>query len=131
MIVVKKDNTSITSKEDLRNKVVGVQLGSGSEQVVDKLVGLKKISRYNYNPEAFLDLKHNRIDAVVVGYAYAINQKNFNNEYKIVEKIAPSELVVVMKKGKDSLTNDINMALTQLKENGTYDELVKKWLIVK
>lgn len=36
-----------------------------------------------------------------------------------------------MKKGKDSLTNDINMALTQLKENGTYDELVKKWLIVK
>lgn len=131
VIVVKKDNTSITSKEDLKDKVVGVQLGSGSEQVVDKLVGLKKISRYNYNPEAFLDLKHNRIDAVVVGYAYAINQKNFNNEYKIVEKIAPSELVVVMKKGKDSLTNDINMALTQLKENGTYDELVKKWLIVK
>lgn len=131
VIVVKKDNQEISSKEDLKNKTVGVQLGSGSEQVVDKLEGLKKVARYNYNPEAFLDLKHKRIDAVVVGYAYAINQKNFNEEYKIVGKLAPAELVVVMKKGQDKLTKDINMALKELKENGVYDKLVNKWLVVK
>ncbi|PPK61952.1 amino acid ABC transporter substrate-binding protein (PAAT family) [Malaciobacter marinus] len=131
VIVVKKQNDKITSKEDLKNKIVGVQLGSGSEQVVDKLEGLKKVARYNYNPEAFLDLKHERIDAVVVGYAYAVKQKNFKSEYKIVDKLAPSELVVVMRKDKDELTKQINMALTKLKSNGVYDKLVQKWLEVK
>lgn len=131
VIVIKKDNTTIQNKDDLKGKIVGVQLGSGSEQAVDKLEGLKKVARYNYNPEAFLDLKHKRVDAVVVGYAYAINQKEFKQEYKIVESIAPSELAVVMKKGEDSLTKDINQALNTLKENGIYDKLVEKWLVVK
>lgn len=131
VLVVKKDNDKIKSENDLLGKTVGVQLGSGSEQIVDKLKGLGKVARYNYNPEAFLDLKHNRIDAVVVGYAYAVEQKDFNNEYKTVANLAPSELVVVMKKGKDSLTEEINKALQTLKDNGTYDNLVKKWLAVK
>ena len=52
-------------------------------------------------------------------------------QYKIVESIAPSELAVVMKKGEDSLTKDINQALNTLKENGIYDKLVEKWLVVK
>ncbi|MGB5917615.1 ABC transporter substrate-binding protein [Arcobacter sp.] len=131
VLVVKKDDKSITSKTDLKGKSVGVQLGSGSEQIVDKLNDLGKVARYNYNPEAFLDLKHKRIDAVVVGYAYALTQKDFNNEYKIVDNLAPSQLVAVMKKGNDSLTKEINSALKTLKENGTYDKLVKKWLAVK
>lgn len=131
VVVVKKDNNSIKTKEDLKGKVVGVQLGSGSEQIVDKLTGLKRVARYNYNPEAFLDLKHQRIDAVVVGYAYATKQKNFKNEYKIVDKLAPAQLVAVMKKGQDKLTKDINMALEKLRANGVYDKLVQKWLEVK
>ncbi|DAB33160.1 MAG TPA: amino acid ABC transporter substrate-binding protein [Sulfurospirillum sp. UBA12182] len=131
VVVVKKSNNTIHSEKDLKGKKVGVQLGSGSEQVVDKLEGLGEVARYNYNPEAFLDLKQERIDAVVVGYAYALTQKNFKEEYKIVGTIAPSELVVVMKKGEDKLTQQINEALKTLKSNGTYDALVEKWLAVK
>ena len=130
VVVAKKDDTIKTPK-DLAGKSVGVQLGSGSEQVVDKLSGLGKVARYNYNPEAFLDLKHGRINAVVVGYAYAVTQKDFKNEYKIAGEIAPSELVVVMKKGEDELTKQVNQALATLKINGTYDALVQKWLAVK
>lgn len=131
VVVVKKEDKSILSKKDLQGKSVGVQLGSGCEQVVDKLKGLKKVARYNYNPEAFLDLKQKRIDAVVVGYAYALTQKNFHNEYKIVDTLSPAKLVVVMQKGQDTLTKQINEALKTLKANGVYDKLVKKWLAVK
>ena len=131
VIVVNKKNDTIKSKKDLVGKRVGVQLGSGSEQIVDKLKGLKQVARYNYNPEAFLDLKNGRIDAVVVGYTYAINQKDFKTQYKIIDKLAPAELVVVMKKGQDELTQQINHALDVLKKNGTYDALIQKWLAVK
>jgi len=131
VIVVKKTNTTILSEKDLKGKSVGVQLGSGSEQIVDKLEGLGKVARYNYNPEAFLDLKQKRIDAVVVGYAYALTQKNFDNEYKIIGTLAPAQLVAVMKKGRDELTKQINDALKTLKSNGVYDKLIQKWLAVK
>lgn len=131
IIVARKDDKRINSPKDLKDKVVGVQLGSGSEKVVDKLLGLKSISRYNYNPEIFLDLKHKRIDALVVGYAYAMTQKKFTQEYKLAGNLAPAELVIVMKKGDNELTNDINRALSELKADGTYDLLVKKWLKVK
>ena len=63
-----------SSVDDLRGKVVGVQMGSASEQVADKMESLKKVRHFNYNPEAFLDLQNKRIDALIVGYAYAVNQ---------------------------------------------------------
>jgi polar amino acid transport system substrate-binding protein len=91
VIVVKKQNDKITSKEDLKNKIVGVQLGSGSEQVVDKLEGLKKVARYNYNPEAFLDLKHERIekdkDELTKQINMALTKLKSNGVYdKLVQK---------------------------------------------
>lgn len=131
VIVVKKDNNTINSEADLQNKVIGVQLGSGSEQLVDKLKGLKEVKKYNYNPEAFLDLKNGRIDAVIVGYAYAVNQIKQDNSYKVVgNPIAKAEIVMVTPKGADSLTKKLNEALTAIRQQGIYDELIKKWLSV-
>lgn len=130
-IVVKDDNTGIKSVSDLKGKVVGVQMGSGSEQVVDKLKDLKEIKRYNYNPEAFIDLKNNRSDAVVVGYAYAVNQLKKEKGFKILDdKLEPTEIVVVMKSGEDILTSKVNDALKKIKEDGTYEKLLNKWLKV-
>lgn len=132
IIVVKKGNDTIKSKADLANKVVGVQLGSGSEQAVDKLTGLKEVKRYNYNPEAFLDLKNGRIDAVVVGYVYALTEIAKDESYEIInDAIDSSEIVIVSKAGGDALTSKLNEGLAKVKQSGKYDELVSKWLTVK
>lgn len=130
-IIVRENEDNIKSAAELKGKVVGVQLGSGSEQVVDKLTGLKKVRRYNYNNEAFIDLKNGRIDAVVVGYAYAVNQLPNYDGLKIIEKpLESADTVMVMKNGDNKLTQKINKALATLKDNGTYDQLVDKWLTV-
>lgn len=133
VIVVASDNTSIKGKDDLKGKVVGVQLGSGSEQLADKMKDLfKEIKRYNYNPEAFTDLKFKRIDAIVVGYAYAVNQIKADPSYKVVgEPLAEAEIVVVMPKGADELTGKVNQALAAMKEDGTYKKIHDKWLAVQ
>ena len=70
-----------------------MQLGSGSEQLADSLKEMfKEIRKYNYNPEAFTDLKVGRIDAVLVGYAYAVNQMKADPSFKIVgEPLAQAE----------------------------------------
>lgn len=129
IIVVNKDNTDIKTKDDLKGKVVGVQTQTSSEQAVEKIAGIKEIKRYNRNPEAFIDLKNKRIDAVVVGYAYAVADKQNLSDLKIInDPVDSCNIVMVMKKGSDTLTSKINEALEKIKSNGKYDEAVKKWL---
>jgi len=130
IIVVKKDNDSIKTAEDLKGKVVGVQTATSSEQAVDSLTGLKEVRRYNRNPEAFIDLENDRIDAVVVGYAYAATQLKNKSELKIINTPVgeTSEIVMITKKGADELTAKLNEALAAVKANGEYDKAYDKWL---
>ena len=131
VIVVKEGNDTIQSVDDLEDKTIGVQLGSGSEQIADRLEGLKEIKRYNYNPEAFIDLKNERIDAIVVGEAYAINHIKASGGFEIVNTpLESAEIVMVMRSGEDALTTALNDALKTVKENGSYDEAIDKWLSV-
>ncbi len=129
VMVVDAENKDIKTVADLQGKTVGVQLGSGSELVVDAMTGFKDVKRYNYNPEAFLDLKNGRIDALVVGYAYAVNQIKEDPAYKVVgAPLAEAETVVVMRKGADALTAKINEALATIRKNGAYDKAHATWL---
>ena len=133
VIVVRKDDTAIQGRADLQDKIVGVQVGSGSEQLADSMKEqFKEIKRYNYNPEAFTDLKFKRIDAVLVGYAYVVQQMKTDPSYKIVgEPLAQAEIVVVLPKGADTLTAELNSALKKIKENGTYQQIKETWLSVE
>ncbi|MCG8564620.1 MAG: ABC transporter substrate-binding protein [Desulfobacterales bacterium] len=130
VIVVKQSNTSLKTQGDLKGKIVGVQVGSGSEQIADKMVDqFKAVKRYNYNPEAFTDLAHGRIDAVIVGYAYAVTQIKKTPAFKVVGKpLHKAEIVMVMKNGADQLTHRVNRALAAIRADGTYDALLNKWL---
>ncbi|MGD9505637.1 MAG: ABC transporter substrate-binding protein [Syntrophobacteraceae bacterium] len=133
VIVVRKDETAIKGMGDLKGKVVGVQLGSGSEQSAEQMKdAFKEIKRYNYNPEAFTDLKFKRVDAVIVGYAYAVTQMKTDPSYKIVgEPISEAEIVMVMPKGADALTAKVNEGLAAVKSDGTGQKLEDKWLKVE
>lgn len=133
VIVVRKDEEAIKGKEDLKGKIVGVQLGSGSEQLADQMKDtFKEIKRYNYNPEAFTDLKFKRIDAIIVGYAYAVNQIKTDPSYKVVgPPLAEAEIVMVMPRGSEELTQKVNAALAALKADGTYQKIHDKWLKIE
>jgi polar amino acid transport system substrate-binding protein len=133
--VARKGETRIRGKADLPGKIVGVQMGSGSEQLVDKMladgVAFAEVKRYNYNPEAFLDLKAKRIDALVVGYAYAVNQIKKDPSYAVVgDPLAEAEIVMVMPKGADELAGALNTALAAIRADGTYATIHDRWLKV-
>ncbi len=133
IIVTKTDNQSITSKEALAGKVIGVQANCTSEVAVDSLkdmgIEAKEIKRYNRNQEALVDLKNGRVDAVVVGIAYAATQVKGNPDLKIINDAVRSvDVVAVTDKGAAALTEKLNAAIKTVKENGKFDEVSKKWL---
>ena len=121
--VVRTGDERFKSVDDLRGKVVGVQMGSASEQIADKMEELKEVRRFNYNPEAFLDLQNKRIDALIVGYAYAVNQiRTTSGGFHVLGEMGePSEIVMVLKKDSSSLTDALNAALKELKPYADYN----------
>lgn len=128
IVVTRADDTSIASVDDLKGKVIGVQSACSAEKAVDRLTGLKEVKRYNRNAEAFIDLVAGRSEAVVVGEAYAATEGKKEAGIQITGvKVATNPLVFVSKAGGDALTGQLNAALTELKSDGTYDELVAKW----
>jgi polar amino acid transport system substrate-binding protein len=131
VIVVRSGDERINSEKDLKGKVVGAQNGSAAMQIMDSLEGLGDKKYYNYNPEAFLDLKNDRIDAVIVSMAYAVNQIKKDESYKVTGPVGdPAEIVAVMPMESIELQERVNDALKNVKSNGTWQKLVDKWLSV-
>ena len=132
VIVVRKDNDTIHDKIDLKGKTVGAQMATSSERVLNgmkDLVGEAKL--YNYTTEAFLDLKFNRIDAVVSGFAYAVVQIKKDPSFKIVgAPLNATDIGIALPKNADALTAKINEALANIKANGTHQSIYNKWLDV-
>ena len=78
------------------------------------------------------DLKAGRIDAVIAGQAFAVEQSKVDPSFVLVgEPLETADLVAVFPKGATSLTQAFNKALAELKTDGTYDALIAKWLTVK
>lgn len=134
-IVVLKNNDQIKSKEDLAGKVVGVQLGSADEMAAEELnkeIGFKELKKFKLPPDEFMDLKQGGVDAVIIGYPYAVhNIKKMGEDYKIVgEPFNPEQIVMVVRKDNTQLLEAVNKSLARIKQDGTYDKLIKKWLSV-
>ncbi|WP_102399673.1 amino acid ABC transporter substrate-binding protein [Haloimpatiens massiliensis] len=132
IIVVSKDS-NIKSKKDLNGKIVAVQMGSSSDEALNKEADLvkeiKEIKKYSNNTEALMDLKYNRVNAVVIDEVvarYYISKKP--GVYKILEdNFGEEEYGVGYRKNDTEFGEKIDKALKQIKEDGTMDNIYKKW----
>lgn len=135
IIVASGNPKDISGKETLADMVVGVQTGSGAEllaEEIDPEVGFKELRKYELTQDAMNDLKAGRIDAVIAGQAFAIEQRKVDPSFEVIdEPLATAGLVGVFKKGSTSLAREFDMQLAAIKADGTYDALVEKWLTVK
>lgn len=133
IIVVKKGNTAIKTKKDLAGKVVGLQLGSSSENALNAdqatVKSLKEVKKYEKNTEALTDLKVGRVDAVVVdevvGRYYIAKQAN---EFEVLkDNFGEESFGVGIRQADKSFLAEINKVLDEMKADGTAAKISKKW----
>lgn len=126
-MVVYNDENNIKTFDDLEGKEVGVILGYTGDLIVSEIPNVR-IQRYNATSEAIMGLKSKKVQAVVLDYEPAKNYSAQNPELKLVETVSESEeYAIAVRKEETQLLEDINKALTTLKENGTYDTLLNKY----
>lgn len=132
-ILVVKEGSSILTKKNLTGKTVGLQLGSSSETALtsdsEVAKSLKELKKYNNNTEALMDLKAERIDAMVVdevvGRYYIAKTPGV---YKVLDEDFGKEAYGVgFRKSDLSFKNELDKALDEMKKDGTEDKISQKW----
>ncbi|MDR0879196.1 MAG: amino acid ABC transporter substrate-binding protein [Clostridioides sp.] len=135
-IIVAMKNSNIDSKIDLKGKEVGTQQGSSSVEAIEAdkefQTSLKdgKPVLYDTFDKALRDLEVGRTTAVVgdeVLIRYYISQKG-TDDYKVLDdNLGLEDYAVGTAKKNKELADKIDGALKEMKDDGTYDTIYKKW----
>ncbi|HBG16112.1 MAG TPA: basic amino acid ABC transporter substrate-binding protein [Firmicutes bacterium] len=134
VIVVRVNNNSILTKEDLVGKKVAVQISTTGDLEATKMlqeedIKISEIKRFNAPPDTFLELKNGGVDAVIIDLAVAAEQiKATPGLYKMAgEPFTFEEYGFALRKSDTELLAKINKALDNLKANGKYDEIYQEY----
>ena len=122
-----KPNT-VFSADDLVGKTIGAQLGT-TGYIYAGDVEDAKVEPYNKGADAVQALKQGKLDAVIIDSEPAKVFVEKNDTLKILDDpFVEEEYAIAYKKGNDELGQKLDDALTQLKEDGTLDEIVGHWI---
>jgi ABC-type amino acid transport substrate-binding protein len=123
------EKTAITRPEDLKGRIVGVQLGSSGDSYVREKLGkdVKEIKTYDDILLAVKDLENGRVEAVVNPVpVLRYNAKAAKNVR--VTDVWDSRVVGINTRKEDTeLMSEINKHLEAMKADGTLERLDRKW----
>jgi cystine transport system substrate-binding protein len=128
VVIVAKDNTDITSLEDLEGKTTA-QSNTSNWYGVAEAAGAN-VEAVEGWAQAVELLEQGRIDATVndkLTYLDYMKQKPDAAIKVVAETEDPSFSAFALKKGSDDLVEAINGALAELREDGTLAELSEKY----
>ncbi|MBB5466831.1 lysine/arginine/ornithine transport system substrate-binding protein [Paraburkholderia sp. CI2] len=140
-LVAKKGSALLPSAESLAGHKVGVLQGSIQEQYAIQMWAPKNVDVQSYQTQdlAYDDLVAGRIDATFVdataaslGFLNQANGKGFAFAGPSVNdaKIIGTGVGIGVRKGDHELLDALNGAFAELKRNGTYQQLLKKYFTV-
>ena len=128
VIIVAEDNTEITGPDELVGKKIGVQQGTTGDIYATDDYGDENIERYNKGFEAVEALKQGKIDAVIIDDQPAKTFVKENKGLKILEtEYVEEDYALCFKKDSD-LVEKVNDAIAELKEDGTFDKIIDKYI---
>lgn len=128
VIIVAEGNKEIASPDDLSGKKIGVQLGTTGDLFATDDYGDDSIERYNKGFEAVQALAQGKIDAVIIDDQPAKTFVEENQGLQILDtEYVEEQYAMCFKKGSE-LISQVNDAIKELKEDGTFDEIVAKYI---
>ena len=137
-ILVRGDETRLSTPDDLSGKVLGTQIGSASQRSAETFEaqlkargkpGYAELKTYERFPTAYQDLLTRRLDAVIQGRPpLKVLVKERPNQFKILGSLGPKAYYGAMvRKGDATLLEYVNTQLRRYKRDGTLKVLQEKW----
>ena len=137
-ILVVKKTSGIHSVEDMTGKVLGAQNGSSGmldfeehPEVLKNRVKGEDADQYQSVNEAIIDLKNDRIDALLIDRVYAdyyLTTEGIADEYDTIPSGFESESFAVGVRPADKkLLEALNQAFKELYQEGIFQQISQKW----
>ena len=137
-VLVTKKSQQIHSVEDMKDKTLGAQAGSSGyldfeaqPDLLKNRVKDQKANQYQSFNEALIDLKNDRIDALLIDRVYAnyyLQSEGILNDYNVFSAGFESESFAVGVRPADKkLLQALNQAFVQLYQEGKFQEISQKW----
>ena len=130
-VCILKTTSTIATVEDLMGKNIGVQEGTTGQWTAEECTDLDKIFGYKKALDAVMELQNDKLDCVIVDdHTAAALLANVNDANLVIAAIEfpEEEYAIAIAKNQPELLAAINASLARMKEDGTYDALVEKWL---
>lgn len=128
VIIVAEGNTEIAGPDDLAGKKIGVQQGTTGDIYATDDYGDENIERYNKGFEAVQALLQGKIDAVIIDDQPAQTFVEENEGLTILETEYVEEEYALCFAKDSELVADVNKAIAELKEDGTFDAIIAKYI---
>ncbi|MDH1314836.1 basic amino acid ABC transporter substrate-binding protein [Shewanella xiamenensis] len=123
VLLVNKDNDTIHTLDDIKDKHFAVQLGSTADMMSKKYT--PNVTAFNTGFEAIMELKNGKVDLVLFDSEPAANYLAKNPDLKLIKLDFPAEFYgFAVSKQQPELLTSINNTLKNLKESGQYQTLV-------
>ncbi|MBQ4466435.1 MAG: transporter substrate-binding domain-containing protein [Oscillospiraceae bacterium] len=119
---------TVHSADDLSGKTIACQLGTTGYIFAGDIAGAT-VEGYNKGADAIQALTQGKADAVIIDSEPAKVFVSKNPKLTILDDpFATEEYAIAYKKGNDELGEKLDNALTELKNDGTLDEIVSHWV---
>ena len=124
--------SDVQAIDDLAEAPVGVQAGSMGQIKAEELRDgeqIGEIMTYRTIGEAFAALEHEKVEGVIYDLSAAHRKiVESGGEIRFVEPISTGEQYGIAFPKDSPLVDPVNQALAEIKDDGTYEKLYKKWI---
>lgn len=130
LVVVVKDGSGYATAEDLKGKLIGVQLGTTSDFAAEEITGMENVAQYKTFLNAIMDLQGDKVDAVIIDkpVGQAIMASLNDPSLVMVDMGLQADWYgIEVNKDNPELLEKINAAMAELEAEGFYEELAVKY----
>lgn len=126
--VLVKEGSEIESLEDLEGKTVGAQQGTTGLELAKEELGGSELRPFPEGPDAVNALKAGTVEGVIIDAPVAQNAVEKSGGVEIAEKVpTEEEYGIAVAQGEEGLLDEINQALKEVQDDGTYKKIYEKW----
>lgn len=127
--IIVTEDSEIASVDDLDGKLIGVQEGTTSHTFCADDYGDDSVIAYTNGATAVQALLQGKVDCVVVDEQPAISFVEANEGLKILDtKYAVEDYAIAVAKENTALKDALNTAMQELKDDGTIQGILDKYI---
>jgi len=124
-----KKNVKLKTIDDIKNKRIGVLLGSVHDTYALKNFPNATILQYKSPSELILAVRSKKVDAAIYTYESLLEILRGDNELKLFgDTLFTVPIAIGFNKQNDALREKFNSFLKKIKVDGTFDGMVNRWI---